>query len=133
MKVDYIIIYGCHKKRILNERLNHLLKILNNYNYNNIVLTGGIGLFGKYNEALYMKDYLIKNKIDSNKLIIEDKSRTTKENNINVIDLLKLNEVKVKTNIVLVTNKFHMYRNRRIIKKLINNKNINFIYDIVGE
>ena len=133
MNVDYIIIYGCHKKRILNDRLNHLLKILNNYKYNKIVLTGGIGLFGNYNEALYMKDYLIKNNINPNKLIIEDKSKTTKENNINVINLLKLNDIKNKTNIVLVTNKFHMYRNKRILKGLINNININFIYDIVGE
>ncbi len=131
MKVDYIIIYGCHKKRILNERLNHLLKILNNYKYNKIVLTGGIGLFGKYNEALYMKDYLVKNNIDLDKLILEDKSRTTKENNINVINLLDLNNINKETKIVLVTNKNHMNRNKKILNKLLNNKKIYFIYESI--
>ena len=130
-KVDFIILYGCHIKRIMNKRLNHLLKIIDKYDYNKIVLTGGIGLFGKYNEALYMKDYLIKNNIDLDKLILEDKSKSTKENNINIINLLDLNNVKKETKMVLVTNKYHMYRNRKWLNKLLNNKNIYFIYEIV--
>ena len=110
-KVDYIILYGCHIKRIMNKRLDYLLKIIDNYYYNKIVLTGGIGVFGKYNEALYMKNYLVKNNIDLDKLLLEDKSRTTKENNINVINLLDLNNINKDTKIVLVTNKNHMNRN----------------------
>ena len=130
-KVDYIILYGCHIKRIMNKRLDYLLKIIDNYDYNKIVLTGGIGLFGKYNEALYMKNYLVKNNIDLDKLILEDKSRTTKENNINVINLLDLNNINKDTKIVLVTNKNHMNRNKKILNKLLNNKNIYFIYESI--
>ncbi len=128
-KVDYIVLYGCHIKRIMNKRLDHLLRIIDKYDYNKIILTGGIGLFGKYNEALYMKEYLINN-IDLDKLILEDKSKSTKENNINIINLLDLNNVKKETKMVLVTNKYHMYRNRKWLNKLLNNKNIYFIYEI---
>ena len=130
-KVDYIILYGCHIKRIMNKRLDYLLKIIDNYDYNKIVLTGGIGIFGKYNEALYMKEYLVKNNIDLDKLILEDKSRTTKENNINVINLLDLNNINKETKIVLVTNKNHMNRNKKILNKLLNNKKIYFIYESI--
>ncbi len=130
-KVDYIIIYGCHIKRIMNKRLDYLLKIIDNYDYNKIVLTGGVGLFGKYNEALYMKNYLVKNNIDLDKLLLEDKSRTTKENNINVINLLDLNNINKETKIVLVTNKNHMNRNKKILNKLLNNKKIYFIYESI--
>ncbi len=128
-KVDYIVLYGCNIKRIMNKRLDHLLRIIDKYDYNKIILTGGIGLFGKYNEALYMKEYLINN-IDLDKLILEDKSKSTKENNINIINLLDLNNVKKETKMVLVTNKYHMYRNRKWLNKLLNNKNIYFIYEI---
>ena len=130
-KVDYIVLYGCHIKKVMNKRLDYLLKIIDNYDYNKIVLTGGIGLFGKYNEALYMKDYLVKNNIDLDKLILEDKSRTTKENNINVINLLDLNNIKKDTKIVLVTNKNHMNRNKKLLNKLLNNKKIYFIYESI--
>jgi uncharacterized SAM-binding protein YcdF (DUF218 family) len=130
-KVDYIILYGCHIKKVMNKRLDYLLKIIDNYDYNKIVLTGGVGLFGKYNEALYMKDYLVKNNIDLDKLILEDKSRTTKENNINVINLLDLNNINKETKIVLVTNKNHMNRNKKILNKLLNNKKIYFIYESI--
>ena len=128
-KIDYLIIYGCHKKNILNKRLNHALKIIND-DIDKIVLTGGIGLFGDYNESEYMKEYLLNKGIDKNKLILEDKSRTTKENNINVINMLNLNNNK-SYNIKLVSNKFHLFRIKRQLKKLIYNKNINFYYEIV--
>ena len=130
-KVDYIVLYGCHIKKVMNKRLDYLLKIIDNYDYNKIVLTGGIGLFGKYNEALYMKDYLVKNNIDLDKLILEDKSRTTKENNINIINLLDLNNIKKDNKIVLVTNKNHMNRNKKLLNKLLNNKKIYFIYESI--
>ena len=129
-KIDYLIIYGCHKRRVLDNRLNHALKIINN-NIDKIILTGGIGLFGNFNESKYMKEYLLNNGIDENKIILEDKSRTTKENNINVINMLNLNNNK-SYNIILVSNKFHLIRIKIQLKKLLHNKNINLYYEIVN-
>ena len=129
-KIDYLIIYGCHKKRVLDNRLNHALKIINN-NIDKIVLTGGIGLFGNFNESKYMKEYLLNNGIDENKIIFEDKSRTTKENNINIINMLNLNNNK-SYNIKLVSNKIHLIRIKIQLRKLLHNKNINLYYEIVN-
>lgn len=67
---DYIVIYGCHIKELLDERLNYALEILNNHKFGKIILTGGIGANGNFNESEYMMDYLTHNSIDENKIII---------------------------------------------------------------
>ena len=131
-EVDYIIIFGCHVKRILNKRLEYFLSVKYKYKYNKIILSGGIGRFGNYNESRYMRDYLLENKINKNELVLEEESTTTKENVINIINLLKLNELDKKTKIVLLTGSFHMSRIKRIIRKYLKNENIEFIFDIVS-
>ena len=78
-----------------------------------------------------MKKYLIENGIDINKIIVEDKSTTTEENNLNIMSMLKLNEIDKNTNIVLITHEFHMLRLILHWSKILNNDNINFYYDYV--
>ena len=130
---DYIIIYGCHIKSLLDERLIHALSIIENKKYNKIVLTGGIGISGDYDESAYMYDYLIKKGINKERIIIENKSTTTEDNNINVLNMLDLNSVKNNTNIVLVTQEAHMTRIMLHWKKIINNSKIKFYYDYVDK
>lgn len=129
---DYIIIYGCHIKEILDERLNHALNILKNKKINKVVLTGGIGIKGDFNESSYMYNYLLNNGINKDSIIIEDKSKTTEENNINIVKLLNLNKITKPTKIVIVTHEIHMLRISTHYKKLINNNNIHFYYDYVN-
>ena len=62
-----------------------LLKILKEHDYGKIVLTGGIGVNGDFNESEYMKKFLVANNIDESKIIIENESTTTEENNINIM------------------------------------------------
>ncbi len=130
---DYIIVYGCHIKLLLDERLIHVLSIVENKKYGKIVLTGGIGVNGDFNESEYMRDYLIEKGIDEGRIIIENKSTTTEENNLNVLKMLSLNSIQQKTNIVLVTQEVHMTRIILHWKKIINNKNIKFYYDYVDK
>ena len=129
--IDFIIIYGCHNKELLDERLIHALSIIKSKKYNKIVLTGGIGVNGDFNESEYMYNYLIKNKVSNENIIIENKSTTTEENNLNVISMLNLNTIKTKTSIVLVTQEVHMLRIMLHLNKVINNSNIKFYYDYV--
>ena len=130
---EYLIIYGCHIKELLDERINYALTILKNKNINKIVLTGGIGVNGNFNESEYMFNSLIENGIDKNKIIIENKSTTTEENNINILNMLDLNSIKKNTNIVLVTQKVHMFRLKLHWSKIINNPNIHFYFDSVED
>ena len=129
---DYIIIYGCHIKEILDERLNHALNILKNKKINKVVLTGGIGIKGDFNESSYMYNCLLNNGINKDNIIIENKSKTTEENNINIVKLLNLNKITKHTKIVIVTHEIHMLRISTHYKKLINNNNIHFYYDYVN-
>ena len=128
---DYIVIYGCHIKELLDERLKYALKVINSNNYGSVLITGGVGVYGDFNESEYMKKYLIDNGIDENKIIVEDESTTTEENNLNIMNMLKLNEIDENTNIALITHEFHMLRLILHWSKILNNDNINFYYDYV--
>ncbi len=55
-----------------------------------------------------MCDYLIKNGISGEKIIIENKSTTTEENNLNFLKKLNLNLIQQKITIVLVTLEVQM-------------------------
>ena len=128
---DYLIIYGCHIKEFLNERLEHALKIIKSGKVGKIVLTGGCGVNGDFNESEYMLDYLIKNGIDKNRVIIENQSTTSEENNINVMNLLNFNEVNSQLNVVLVTHQAHLLRLILHWNKILDNSYVHFYYDYV--
>ena len=128
---DYIIIYGCCRKQLLDERLNYAIRILNNTNFDKVVVTGGIGKKGDFNEAEYMREFLINNSIDDSKIIIENESKTTEENNINIMNMLNLELVDRPINIVLITHEYHLMRVILHWTKLLKNYNTHFYYDYV--
>ncbi len=130
---DYLIIYGCHIKELLDERLKHALNIIKSGKIKKIVLTGGIGVNGNFNESTYMFNYLIDNGIDENNIIIENKSTTTEENNINIMNILNLKNVNKPLNIVLVTQQLHLIRIIMHWNKILRNNNIKFYYDYVDD
>lgn len=126
---DYIIIYGCHIKELLDERLKYALEVIKNHDYKKIILTGGVGVNGDFNESKYMEEFLISNDIPIDKIIIENKSTTTEENNINILNIIGFNNIDKITNVVLVTHEFHILRLKLHWNKLLTNKNIGFFYD----
>ena len=130
---DYLIIYGCHIKNMLDERLKHALNIIHNKKVGKIVLTGGIWLNGNFNESEYMLNYLVSNGVDKTKIIVENKSTTTEENNINVMNMLNLKKITEPVNIVLVTQQLHLLRIIMHWNKILDNSNIKFYYDYVDD
>ena len=130
---DYLIIYGCHVKTMLDERLNHALAIIKNKKVGKIVLTGGIGVNGNFNESEYMLNYLVNNGIDKSMIMVENKSTTTEENNINIMNMLNLKKITEPVNIVLVTQQLHLLRIIMHWNKILDNSNIKFYYDYVED
>lgn len=129
---DYLIVYGCHIKELLDERLNRAIDVLKSKKIGKIVLTGGVGVKGDFNESQYMYDFLIKKGIEKERIIIENKSTISEENNINVMNLLDLQNITEPIKIVLVSHEVHMWRLKMHWKKLLKNKNnIHFYYDYV--
>jgi uncharacterized SAM-binding protein YcdF (DUF218 family) len=104
---DYDYIKNKHNFKKEADRLIYTLQLYNHGIIKNIFISGGNGnLFNNnYKESETIKEFLIKNKIDSNDIIIENQSRNTKENAINSAKLLdKKNEY------ILITSAIHMRR-----------------------
>ncbi len=115
--LDYIIVLGAQVNDdkpsiVLKYRLDKAVSYLKENENTFVIVSGGKGNNEKYTEASIMKKYLIENGINEERIIIEDKSHTTKENLINSKKLTRDNKT-----IGIVTNNFHMYRALLIGKK----------------
>lgn len=75
-----------------------------------IIVSGGQGPDEDISEAKAMKDYLIKNGIDENLIISEDKSTNTYENFLFTKELLMSESEKDDITVTVISNNFHMYR-----------------------
>lgn len=126
---DCLIIFGCHIKQLLDERINCAIEILRTKEVKSVLLTGGIGSKGDFNEAQYMKEKLIMEGISKNKIMIEDQSRTTEENVVNSIEILKKNNLFQDKKIVAVSNQAHLRRIHLEFKKYIKNKHCYLLYE----
>lgn len=84
------------------------------------VVCGGKGKDEEYAEAYLMSEYLIKNGIDRERIIVEDKSESTRQNFLFAKE--KLNEIPDK--IAVVTSDFHIYRALREAKTIFNNSDV---------
>ena len=129
--VDYLVIYGCHLKDLLIERLEHSIEIIKKHPVKKIVLTGGVGVKGDFDESKFMYDFLIKNGIEKDNILIENKSTTTEENNENIMKMLDLENVENQIKIVLVSQELHLFRIQLHWAKLLKNENVHFYYDYV--
>jgi uncharacterized SAM-binding protein YcdF (DUF218 family) len=121
---DFYIVLGCRINddctisEMLKSRFDVLIKNLKN-NDCYIILSGGYtnNLCNK-SEAGIMKDYIIKNGINEDIILIEDKSQNTIGNAIytmKLLDNLKFHPEKLK----LITSCFHVKRSYNIFKYLL--------------
>lgn len=122
-KADYIIIlgaktYGDKPSPALLRRLKASIDYLLENDDIKVIVSGGQDWGSNMSEAKIMRDFLVDNGIDSNKIVMEDKSTTTFEN-------LQFSSEKIKeldniTNpkVLIATNNYHMYRAKLLAKKL---------------
>jgi uncharacterized SAM-binding protein YcdF (DUF218 family) len=128
-EADCIVVFGCHLKEMTDERINCALEILKIKKIDKILLTGGIGVLGDFNESEYMKNLLLENGIDESRILVENKSTTTEENIINSIEILKANELVDNKNLVLLSNEYHLRRIGMEFKKQLKDIECKFIYE----
>lgn len=121
--VDYVIIlgarlYGDTPSPALLERL----KIAKDYLIKNkdvkVVVSGGQGEDEYIPEAQAMANYLIDKGIDEERIIIEDKSTSTFENLQYSLDNIRELNDKEDLEVLLVTNKYHIFRTKFLAKDL---------------
>ena len=129
LEADCLIIFGCHLKPLLDERLECAIKILKSKKIDTILLTGGIGVNGNFNESEYMKKALLNFGIAENKILVDDKSTTTEENIVNSIQILRDNNLINNKKIVLVSNQAHLRRIGMELKKQLGGDKFDIIYE----
>ena len=129
LEADCLIIFGCHLKPLLDERLECAIKILKSKKIDTILLTGGIGVNGNFNESEYMKKALLNFGIAENKILVDDKSTTTEENIVNSIQILRDTNLINNKKIVLVSNQAHLRRIGMELKKQLNGDKFDIIYE----
>lgn len=129
LEADCLIIFGCHLKPLLDERLECAIKILKSKKIDTILLTGGIGINGNFNESEYMKKALLNFGIAENKILVDDRSTTTEENIVNSIQILRDTNLINNKKIVLVSNQAHLRRIGMELKKQLNGDKFDIIYE----
>lgn len=96
----------------LKRRLDQALSYLNANPQTIAVVSGGQGRNEETTEALAMRNYLLQCGVEDERIIMEDKSRNTKENLENCLAYIKNKEQAVG----IVTNNFHVYRAVKLAK-----------------
>ena len=123
MDFDYVIIHGCgladgeRMTKLLSDRVDKAIEIYNRCRVKPVIIpSGGKGSDEKRSEAEAMKIYLLDHGIQEDKIILEDRSATTKENLINSKEIIDWRYGRKKT--ALVSSNYHIYRCLRIAKSV---------------
>lgn len=121
--VDYVIIlgarlYGDIPSPALLERLEVARVFLTDNKDVKVVVSGGQGINEDIPEAHAMENYLVKNGIDKDRIIIEDKSTSTFENLKLSLDIIRKVDSRESIRILIATNKFHIFRAKILAKRL---------------
>ncbi len=119
-KHTYLIVLGAKVKPggvpslSLQYRLDAALNYLKENPTTNVIVSGGQGPDEEQTEASFMRDYLIANGIEKDRIITEEQSTSTYENLYYSFALLPETEQAV----TIVSNDFHLRRATYIANKL---------------
>ena len=116
--VDYVCVLGAQVKEsgpstVLKFRLDKTIEYLEANPETKCIVTGNQGNNEPFTEASGMADYLIKQGIAPDRIILEEKAKNTAENIKYSMQVADLSGKKV----AIVTNNFHMFRALKIAKK----------------
>lgn len=90
----------------LIERLNAAVKLYKDKKVEYLIVSGGLEREG-VTEASVMKEYLVKNEVPQERILLEDKSTNTKQNLKNTKELLTGTDLH---SITIITHDYHMTR-----------------------
>ena len=143
-KVDYVIILGARVKgkkpaKSLMERIKAATEYLKENPEVKVIATGGKGKNEGIAEGVAIKRELLKNGINEDRIILEDKSKNTVENFRFSLEKIRNSENGKNKNyenngnrkikVLIVTNDYHIFRSKNIARKVgFDNKD----YEIYG-
>lgn len=117
--VEYLVVLGAQVRgtrvtKSLARRLDVAYSYAQKHENVMVIVSGGQGNGEDISEAEAMKKYLIKEGLDEKRILMENKSTTTKENLMFSDEMADLKDKKV----AVVTNNFHVYRAMKLAEKL---------------
>ncbi|MCX7711017.1 MAG: YdcF family protein [Clostridia bacterium] len=123
IKADFLIILGAalvgdQPTLDLKKRLDKGIEYLQQYPDTKVIVSGGQGQDEQMSEAEAMKRYLIKKGINSQNIILEDRSSNTLENIQFSRDILNKLESSQNSKVMIVSNDFHIFRAKLLAKRL---------------
>ena len=112
-KADVVLVLGCQIRgdrpsKMLRLRLDRACEYLNENEDCTCIVSGGKGWDEDYSEAEVMKNYLVEQGIDPDRIIEEKESTTTKENLDFSLAIMK--ERGLLGKVCLVSDGYHIYR-----------------------
>lgn len=116
---DVLVILGykCVDNQIhpfLEERLLAAVDLLKAFPFKKVIVTGGkVG--STISEAEIMKEYLVKNGVDEEKIILENEATDTIENLVNCRKIMKADDLKT---CLVISNSFHLRRIQYIARSI---------------
>ncbi len=112
IQADAAIVLGAEIWRnepspVFRERINHAIDLYLNHDIRIIIFTGGVGVGKDLSEADVGKLYAMRNGVKDNDILIETKSRTTRQNLINAKETTNFKQFR---KILIVSDPLHMKR-----------------------
>ncbi|BFK82788.1 YdcF family protein [Clostridium baratii] len=124
-KADYIVVLGAGVRgenitTTLKDRLDSTLEFIKKTDYKgDVVVSGGMGPGEDITEAEAMRRYLVKNGLDNNRIILEDRATSTYENfkySKDIIEKISSKNIDALA-VTFITTDFHALRSNMIAKR----------------
>jgi len=119
-KADAIIVLGASQwngqpSPVLKDRLDHALSLYEENLSDSFILTGGFGEDDNISESQAGKSYLMQKGITEENIFIEEKSKTTWQNLNEAVKIINQQDF---NSIILVSDRFHMFRLKKMVNDL---------------
>lgn len=120
--LEYVIVLGAQVRgttitKTLRKRLDVAVEYLDANPDTIAIVSGGKGDGEDLSEAQCMYDYLVENGIDSDRVIMEDKSTSTDENIRFSMAIIEEEYEGEDLDVGIITNNFHVYRTVKVCEK----------------
>ncbi|MFG6496160.1 YdcF family protein [Fictibacillus sp. UD] len=117
-KIDSILVLGGGTKNnrpgaVLKGRLDQALAYAENHPNVNFIVSGGLGFGKTTSEGTIMKNYLVENGIEPERIQIEEKATSTYENLLYTKEMIGADH-----QLLVVTSDFHLFRTKMIAKRV---------------
>jgi len=122
-EADYIIVLGAQVRGTdpswsMHDRLVAALDYLNAYPESKAVVSGGQGPDEGCSEAEAMQTWLTAQGVAPDRILLEDRSESTRENLANSFEIIAADGGDVTEGVGIVTSEYHLYRAKRMAEAL---------------